>query len=83
MRDAGPQLPFPSPVGSRFQCSRMQGRPKELFLKKMFLYKIRGQEFPFFLVFIYVLLFSTETLPFYLYVLFSMALGKDLSVPRK
>lgn len=53
------------------------------FFKKMFLYKIRGQEFPFFLVFIYVLLFSTETLPFYLYVLFSMALGKDLSVPRK
>lgn len=55
------------------------------FFKKMFLYKVRGQEFPFFffLVFIYVLLFSTETLPFYLYVLFSMALGKDLSVPRK
>lgn len=60
------------------------GATKGAFLKKMFLYKVRGQEFPFFfLVFIYVLLFSTETLPFYLYVLFSMALGKDLSVPRK
>lgn len=56
------------------------GATKGAFKKKMFLYKIRGQEFPFFffLVFIYVLLFSTETLPFYLYVLFSMALGENI-----
>lgn len=54
------------------------GATKGAFKKNVFIQNKRTRISIFFLVFIYVLLFSTETLPFYLYVLFSMALGENI-----
>lgn len=76
----GPCASFPKPCWGRLHAPHgHRDGPKGLFLKKhVFVQNKRTRILIFFfLVFIYVLLFYKETLPFYLYVMFSMASGNS------